>query len=60
MEIRSEAVEAGRKAAEGPPVAGWGLAGFFFALIAVLVVYARSPRLPAALAAAVDREDLPV
>lgn len=40
---KEQAIEAGKNAAMQKSTAGWGLAGFFFTIPALLIVYLRSP-----------------
>ena len=55
------ALEAGEQAAIKPSVIGWGVFGWAIALVAVPMVYLRSPKMPLSLAAAHDdRETLPL
>ena len=49
-----EAMEEGWNAGTGHGVVGWGVFGWAFAVLALPVVYLRSPKLPAMLAIAHD------
>ena len=55
-----EAIAAGHALAKNRTVIGWGVAGFFFVLIAILVAYLRRPKLPVELAAQVESDVLPL
>ena len=47
-------LEAGEQAAITPSVTGWGVFGWAFALVAIPLVYMRSPKMPISLVAAHD------
>ena len=49
-----KALEAGEQAAITPSVIGWGVFGWAFALVAIPMVYMRSPKMPISLVAAHD------
>ena len=47
-----------RNAADEESIFNWGMVGFFFSLIGVLIAYARSPRMPTQLLTDLDKEGL--
>ena len=47
-----------RKSADEEPVFTWGMVGFLFSLIGILLAYTRSPKMPASMLAELDEEGL--
>ena len=55
---RLKSIELGRKAAGEASVFGWGVFGFFIAILAIPIAYLRSPEMPTEVVP--DREGLDV